>query len=343
MKKDMATADTLSKTGLEGAEALVGNEPDLSVYLQNAGLLDKGLWRPDIITGTFDLGSRMDGTASTLMTASTSFPAALQTLASPLSPNTGFSSTPIAISSWSDYFRAINVQPTSAIPLLLSNALTLFHTIAHIFTRRISSPSYTPLSIAPGTHICVHIIEATQAEVELAHLYQVLAPLLRDITLDIFLIGPEIVVVPLAGAEGVEGKLDAPKVLGKKDHSLEYKSEQHASCIRVHFARAEYHDFPRASYPPHLILCHGGAQKLFGGGKGGREKTVEAVLEQKGVKIMFAEMTEMEARLVRERMKKGVLAIGEVEVNPFRQPFRRVLPSVNLPAYGNGFLSAHCT
>ncbi|KAJ3034766.1 hypothetical protein HK097_004406, partial [Rhizophlyctis rosea] len=269
LKSDMgqSLADDLKEFGIEGVESLLSTTPDLQAYLTSTKLLNLGLWRLEFILNTFDLGSRMDGLLRDRINPTLGFLPPLTRPSATLPPNTGYDSTPKAISSYPTYHRALNLPPTFPSPLLLSNSLTVFHTLSHILSQKSPSSDASPLSISPGSHITIHIVEPTQSEIELAPLYEILLPLLRGITIDIFFIGPEIIVVPLAAPtdNDIQPPLDAPKILGKKEYSIEYKSEENASCVRLHFARAAYDQFPRSAYPPNVVFIQNGARKLFGG------------------------------------------------------------------------------
>ncbi|KAJ3300574.1 hypothetical protein HK104_009909 [Borealophlyctis nickersoniae] len=342
------TKDLADDAGLD-----VINTQDLPERLEQDRLLGRGLWRVDIVEGTFDLDSRMDGTTKDPLDSCEGLPPQFCPLASPLTKGSGFDNTPTAISSWRDYYKAKSMDIAFPAPLLMSNALTLFHAISHLFPRPSSqSSSPRPMSFAPGSHICIHIIQATQSQVELAPYYQLLAPLFPYVTIDIFLIGPGVVVVPLASGMNVKGPLDTPTVLAKRDHSIEYKAEAFGSCIRVHFARARYEEFPRSNYPPHIIVCQDAAARLFLRPEGeegqtvgeedlkAAEATVAAVFRMEGVRVLFAESTELDAAIVRERIRVrgGKSSSVEVGVNPFRQTLRRHMPTLRIPAYLNGYL-----
>lgn len=307
-------------------------------YLKEKGLLGVGIWRPDVLLGTLNLDTRMNGSIKNPIPLLDGFPKNFSPPTSVLTKGSGFENTPLAISSWSDYAKAKTIPSEIPLPILLSNAMTLFHALTHIFPRTPSRQA-RPLSTAPGSHICVHIIEASQADVELAPLYQVLTPLLRDVTLDIFIIGPEIVVIPTTTT--CIDYMDSAAVLAKRDNSIEYKSDESGSCIRIHLARVAYSEFPRDKYPPTAIFCEGAARKLFAIDEDNdlKRKTLDAISSSEEARIVCSELSEIDATLVQRKFAALSRSVG-MQMNPFRQPLAQHLPSLNVPACRNGFLVA---
>ncbi|TPX63315.1 hypothetical protein SpCBS45565_g06681 [Spizellomyces sp. 'palustris'] len=347
LKIHMSRAPELRDFGLELDRRLLDDRSDLHGYLSDACILDHGLWRMDLIEGTFDLDARMR--ISECVVATEAFPKTLCPFSTPLSPDTGFRDIPAAICGWQDYYKAKSIPRNSPACLLLSNALTLFHGLTHLFPR-------SSLPMSRGSYVCVHIIESSQTDVELAATYECLAALLPQITVDIFIIARDIVVVPITSTDhtvdatitkqeqGGKLTLNDPAVLARRQYSVEHKNSELECCVRVHFARSSYSDFPRDKYPPHVIVCHDAATKLYIDASLDAEEAkasrqiLDTILSQK-TNVIFAERTELNAEQVAEAVKKTNAGIHTlVNVNPFRQPLTRQLASVNVPCYANGFV-----
>ncbi|KNC98162.1 uncharacterized protein SPPG_06566 [Spizellomyces punctatus DAOM BR117] len=348
LKTHMSRAPELRDFGLEVDRRLLDDRADLHGYLSDTCILGHGLWRTDLIQGTFDLVARMRVSESVVATEA--FPKTLCPFSTPLSPDSGFRDTPAAICGWKDYYKAKSIPKNSPACLLLSNALTLFHGLTHLFPR-------SSLPISRGSYVCLHIIESSQTDVELAATYECLAALLPQVTVDIFIIAREIVVIPITSTDytvhatiteqeqGGKLTLNHPAVFARRQYSVEYKNSELECCVRVHFARSSYSDFPRDKYPPHLIVCHDAATKLFIDASMDAEEakasrqTLDAILSQK-TNVIFAERTELDAEQVAKALKKTNAGIhARVKVNPFRQPLTRQLTSeVNIPCYANGFV-----
>ncbi|KAI9016075.1 hypothetical protein DFJ74DRAFT_644812 [Hyaloraphidium curvatum] len=150
------------------------------------------------------------------------------------------------------------------------------------------------LALRNGAHYVIHVVAADQWQVELAPLAEFIVPLLRGVTLDIFLVGPQIVVEPMAkgggtapvpiAEKGAEEKqqpatgdavasaketpvesMTAPQraMLRRTQSSVELKSDKYESCVRVHVARSPYmyppesSSFPIDKYPPDLVMTFG--------------------------------------------------------------------------------------
>lgn len=171
----------------------------------------------------------------------------------------GFQNSPKAISGWADYFKAKNSEfyPSA---LLLTTPLTLFYILNTITPQFRDLPK--KLSLAAETNLCIHIINPSQAHIEILELYQCLLPLIRRVTLDIFFIGPEMVVLPLS-KQPKEAYVTQTLLSKRRDLSLEFKSETFESCIRLHVARCNYSNFPIDKYPPDLVLCINATRNLL--------------------------------------------------------------------------------
>ncbi|KAI9096235.1 hypothetical protein DFS34DRAFT_159927 [Phlyctochytrium arcticum] len=267
-----------------------------------------------------------------------------------------YENTPQAILTWTDYYLARSAPPNFPGSLMLSNACTLFHILTHVCPRKLGLAKR-------GSHCTVHIVEPTQTDVELSIFYQILTFLLPQVTVDIFMIGPDIICVPLAytddmitadRAKDLSGKqMSDPELLARRDFSLELKNPRTESCVRVHMARSSYGEFPRSNYKPNVIVhSHSfiGTTPPNSSMRGDVPDSLSYILSDT-CPVIFVQNTEMEAEQLMEvislRNKSQNAPFDEAastQPNPFAQPLSRGLPAVNIPCYKNGFLLAiRCT
>jgi hypothetical protein len=171
----------------------------------------------------------------------------------------GFQNSPKVISNWKDYFKAkaSNFYPAA---LLLTTPLTIFYILNKITPIFRDLPK--KLSLAAGTNLCIHVVNPSQTNIEVLELYQCLLPLIRNVTLDIFFIGPEMAALPLS-KQPYEEYMTQTVLAKRRDLSIEFKSEVFESCIRLHLARTNYSCFPIDKYPADVVICIDATKNLF--------------------------------------------------------------------------------
>lgn len=171
----------------------------------------------------------------------------------------GFQNSPKVINSWKDYFKA-KASDFYPAALLLTTPLTIFYILNKITPNFRDLPK--KLSLAGGTNLCIHVVNPSQANIEVLELYQCLLPLIRNVTLDIFFIGPEMAALPLS-KQPYEEYMTQTVLAKRRDLSIEFKSEVFESCIRLHLARTNYSAFPIDKYPADVVICIDATKNLF--------------------------------------------------------------------------------
>ncbi|ORX41631.1 hypothetical protein BCR36DRAFT_363851 [Piromyces finnis] len=171
----------------------------------------------------------------------------------------GFQNSPKVISCWKDYFKA-KASDFYPAALLLTTPLSIFYILNKITPQFRDLPK--KLSLASGTNLCIHIVNPSQTNIEVLELYQCLLPLIRNVTLDIFFIGPEMAALPLS-KQPYEEYMTQTVLAKRRDLSIEFKSETFESCIRLHLARTNYSSFPIDKYPADVVICIDATKNLF--------------------------------------------------------------------------------
>lgn len=306
--------------------------PPISSILASQEIDSKGLFYPALCLQSFSFTDRL-ALLDHSTDPTTGFPSRLAIPLDSLQPKGPFTDTPVAISSWKDYLTATGLAiPTDhPFPLLLSFPLTIWHLLAHVIPSLEHFYSSFPLnrsrvSLKSGSHITIHIPEAEQWMVELASgLMEFVLPLLRGVTVDLFLVGKEVVVeemakVGRAPAKAKEGKeegkdddgaslaevpkptangameqqtITAPQraMLRKGEHSVEFKSEKYESCVRVHVARTSYtypatsSSFPVDNYPPDVVVLFG--KQSMGAGTDNAQEDLRSTLRRSSLPARF--------------------------------------------------------
>lgn len=343
-----------------------------SLILSTAKLDSIGLFTSALCSQTFTFTDRL-ALLDIKLDATAGFPEQLiQPSSSLLNSKGGFAETPAAILSWEDYLAACSISKpcNNPFPLLISYPLTIWHILSHVLPDMERFYAGEPLNrnkvaLKNGAHVVVHIVMAEQWQVELAPLFEFLVPLIRGATIDFFVIGPELIVKPMATAgtdaepaarderiERTEEVADktAPQrsLLRKAEHSIEFKSERYASCIRVHVARStcsyppQQGSFPIDSYPPDVVLSFGTSGKDSSPSTELRSSLRAANLPGRFVICVDSNLVSALESLQDTEAKrpKGHRA-GRVwgpESNPFRQPWKRRRFDSDLPGFGNGLI-----
>jgi len=171
----------------------------------------------------------------------------------------GFQNSPKVISCWKDYFKAKDSDFYPA-ALLLTTPMTIFYILNRITPMFRDLPK--KLSLAGGTNLCIHVVNPSQTNIEVLELYQCLLPLIRNVTLDIFFIGPEMAALPLS-KQPYEEYVTQTVLAKRRDLSIEFKSEVFESCIRLHLARTNYSCFPIDKYPADIVICIDATKNMF--------------------------------------------------------------------------------
>ena len=265
-------------------------------------------------------------------------------------------------------------------PLLLSFPLTIWHILAHVLPDLERHYAAQPLNrsktvLKNGGHVTVHVAGAGQWIVELGPLLEFVGTLVRGATVDVFVVGQEIVVEPMVeGGEapkkveenghGTESKneedpkpdtrtteqnITAPQraMLRKADHSIEFRSEKHESCVRVHMARSRYRypaeagSFPVDAYPPDIVLSVGSTAKEAQGDV----DRMRAELRTAELPARFVLCVDHSAVSALESIRslsldnktKRSKIWGPVE-NPFAQPLRGRRTDSDCGVWGNGWI-----
>ncbi|KAI8050495.1 hypothetical protein BDF22DRAFT_695243 [Syncephalis plumigaleata] len=258
-----------------------------------------------------------------------------QAFSAPLLKSSGFNETPKAIGSWSDLYRAKGFSMDSPIALLIYRPLTLFYLLTSVGqTRPYRSLTNTrALSTAPGTYLCIHWVNATQAHVATSTCYELLTVLFPGITIDLFLVGASLADDPLIK------KQDKPT----PPPTREYKNERESSCIRVHRVPTTYSRFPGHQYKANLIIL----SEMTATNETLDDQwmsTIKASLSANG-RLVILESTALGVRLLSEDIQKSTFnswsAVFEtVQLNPFMQPWPRQQPSLCVPSFSSGFIQA---
>ncbi|KAK9759829.1 hypothetical protein K7432_016739 [Basidiobolus ranarum] len=146
-------------------------------------------------------------------------------------------------------------------------------------------------------------------------IYQSLLPLFPGVTLDIFMIHQD---------------AHQPDSL-----SQEYKSEQFASCVRIHTVPATYANFLIDQFPPDVVIGYQMSDLISMIHKDEISKLMSTAKRN-----FYVESTELGYHMVRESLKACLELTPSLACtsNPFRQPYLRFLPSLSVPCYTNAFV-----
>jgi len=312
--------------------------PDL---LQQADILGKGVFYPNIINMTFGIADRLTMIGHSTGDVTLGFDAALLPFAE-LPIDSVLYDTPALCTDWTKYMdaRKMSWHP-SVLPLafpmtiwsLLQHALP---EIEHVYSGHTLNKS--KISLTRGKLITMHIINVDQWMVELSPLLETLVPLLRGITLDLFLIGENIVVEPLVRYEAsteYDQALALRRLVKNGSYSMEWKSEKFESCIRVHLAKAKYDfqddSFPISKYPSDVTLVFDTHECL--------EQYLPVITSPMYPArfVVGVERMQWQAEASMALIKRKSWG---PQSNSFKQPWKQRMESIEIPSFACGVLWA---
>jgi hypothetical protein len=308
----------------------VFGKTSLPEILSEADILGKGIFIPNIVNMTLGIGDRLSMIGMGGKVEDGFKPELL-----PLDqvPQNSILDTPALCTDWNKYLKARNVSWHASI-LPLSFPMTIWSLLQHQLPEIEQfysghSLNQSKISLTRGKLITMHIVEAEQWMVELSPLLECLVPLLRGITLDLFIIGENIVVEPLVcykQSEEYDQALALRRLVKEPSYSLEWKSEKYESCIRVHLAKAKYNleedAFPISKYPSDITL-------LFDSPLDELIPTITSPLYPTRF-VVGVERMPWQAHLNINKLKRH--AWGPT-INPFKQPLKQRMESMEVSSF----------
>lgn len=212
-------------------------------------------------------------------------------------------SSPILISSWSEYYSLRSLSLSSPVADILSHALTVYYILT---TLSISSKNL----VLKGKEVILHYL-GPEGELDWMPAFAEVGHLLNGLgNIQIVMVGPEVPTNLSGTTSGI------------------------SSRVRVNLVRGFYQEEATYLPPPHVVVALNCGLECYASWSGALD-----LIKSIGVPAFFTDQCEISCANAKQVLRGAGLHITHpVTPNPFRSPVRYHGPSNNLPAYGNGFV-----
>ncbi|KAK9155746.1 hypothetical protein Sjap_003226 [Stephania japonica] len=212
-------------------------------------------------------------------------------------------STPVLLSSWSEYYNLRSLPLSSPVAAILSYPLTVYYILMAL---NISSKNL----LLKGKEVVVHYL-GPQGELDWMPAFAEIGHLLNGLgNLQIVMVGP-----------------DVPTELSGTMSGI-------SSRMRVNFVRGLYQEEATYLPSPHLVIALNGGLESYATWGDALD-----LIKSMNVPSFFTDQTELACSSAKQVLRGAGLHITHpMTPNPFRSPVRNQGPSSNLPSYINCFV-----
>lgn len=212
-------------------------------------------------------------------------------------------SSPILLSSWSEYYNLRSLSLSSPVADILSHALTVYYILTTLST---SSKNL----LLKGKEVILHYL-GPEGELDWMPAFAEVGHLLNGLgNIQIVMVGPEVPTNLSGTTSGI------------------------SSRVRVNLVRGFYQEEATYLPPPHVVVALNCGLECYASWMG----TLD-LIKSMGIPAFFTDQCEISCANAKQVLRNAGLHITHpVTPNPFRSPVRYHVPANNLPSYSNGFV-----
>lgn len=212
-------------------------------------------------------------------------------------------SSPILLSSWSEYYNLRSLSLSSPVADILSHALTVYYILTTLST---SSKNL----LLKGKEVILHYL-GPEGELDWMPAFAEVGHLLNGLgNIQIVMVGPEVPTNLSGTTSGI------------------------SSRVRVNLVRGFYQEEATYLPPPHVVVALNCGLECYASWMG----TLD-LIKSMGIPAFFTDQCEISCANAKQVLRNAGLHITHpVTPNPFRSPVRYHGPANNLPSYSNGFV-----